>query len=114
MESCVSVETPKDPSETVTPMFPYLLWFSNDFLSGELYLKIDKKHFHVGSYVNGEDAVLRAFTLSFKAYSVLNLEYHPYLVTVYNYMEILCEMGSPPLVPVTKFITAIHALAQKE
>lgn len=75
-------------------------------------MKIDKKHFHVGSFVNGEDAVLRAFTMSFKAYSVINLQYHPYLFTVYNYVETLCNIHRSTLVPVTKFLTAIRALAQ--
>lgn len=108
----MSVETPKDPADRVLPIFPFILWFTNDFNGGELYLKIDQKHFHMGSFVNGEDAVLNAFILSFKAYHVLNLEYHPYLSTVYNYVETLSNINRAPLVAVTKFLTAIRALAQ--
>ncbi|KAK3924514.1 putative M18 family aminopeptidase 2 [Frankliniella fusca] len=53
MESAIGKEEP-------TPIFPYLLWLTNDYKSGQIFLKIDQVSFLVGTFPSTTDPVIRA------------------------------------------------------
>jgi len=87
------------------------LWATNDFESGKIYLKIDKKIFLVGCCSGNKDALVNAIGLAVKAQHVFNLEYHPYLKSFYEYIEYLLGVKPLPSNSVLKFISAIRQLS---
>ncbi|KAE8739282.1 hypothetical protein FOCC_FOCC015220 [Frankliniella occidentalis] len=54
VESYVSVEAADDSSEP-TPIFPFVLWITNDYCSGKAYLKIDKKVIYLGGFSSQQE-----------------------------------------------------------
>lgn len=105
------MESSKNPAE-LSPIFPFLLWTTSDFESGKIFLKIDKKSFLVADCAVDNDALVRAFELSVKAHHVFLLEYHPYLKSVYEYVEYLLGIKTAPVNSVVKFVSAIRGLSQ--
>lgn len=102
-------------TDTPVPIFPFLLWTTNDRDTGKLYLKIDRKSFLVGTLAANCDKgaiVLQAFSLAMKAHYVFNLTYHPYLRAVFNYFECLSGLNEAPLGSVSKLNAALRALSQ--
>lgn len=96
------------------PLYPFLLWSTNDWKTGDLYLKIDRKTIRVASTdlsPTAEDPVLKAMGLFIKAAHVFNLEYHPYLRHVFNYLEFLMCINDDPVPTVSTFAAAIREQA---
>lgn len=108
VESYDSVESSRNPAE-LSPIFPFLLWVTNDFKGGKIYLKIDRRFLLVGS--DSMDAVVKAIALSVKAQHIFDLEYHPYLKSFYEYIEYVLGVKPQPSNSVIKFISAIRQLS---
>lgn len=106
----MTVETPKEVSQRKAPIYPYLVWLTNDMASGEVYLKIDALCFHIGPCTDNL-AITKAIDLFVKAYHVFALRYHPYLSSVFNYLECLYRM-SEALPSVSKLKIAIREMAK--
>lgn len=111
VESYDSLESRADIPQ---PIFPFLLWTTNDKLTGKIYLKIDRKSFLVGNVNNSNsgETLLKAVSLAMKAHHVFNLAYHPYLKAFFNYFECLSGVNSSSLVNVSKLNAAVRALLQ--
>lgn len=116
MDSYVSVECPRNEGDRISPIYPFLLWKTNDKKSGDLYMKVDKKSYLVGSFSDqsGVDPVLRAVDLSFKTYWVFNLKYHPYLNSVFSYFETVCNINVNTSSNVMTFIRTLRQIAARK
>lgn len=106
-----SAEAPQIESERKSSIFPYLLWLTNDRKDGQFYVKIDQKTFYIGSSSSSQDLFLKGVDLTIKAYYTFNLEYHPYLKTTYNFLEILYSISRSNNNSVTKFMNALRNLS---
>lgn len=84
------------PDRPPTPLNPYLLWLTNDKISGPLYLKIDKMSVPLGctaTTMGGK--FLKALTVLVFSHYVFHLEYHVYLKNFFNFLESACGLGTP-------------------
>lgn len=95
------------------PIYPFVLWSTNDMKSGNLYLKIDRRTIHIASYnktTSPENPVVKAVCVAIMAAHVFNLDYHPYLRHVFNYLELLKCVNHAPAASVSSFASAIREL----
>lgn len=112
-ESYTSVETHPVESEQSTPIFPFLLWLTNDRKKGMIYLKIDQLCFFI-AHGEDNDFFLKAFDIFVKAHHVFMVKYHPYLKsTVFDYFEYLYSIKTP-LTSIARFVTALRNVAEPD
>lgn len=90
-----------------------MLWSTSDKKSGNLYLKIDRKTIRVAAFDSSkslENPVLKAVSVAVKAAHVFNLEYHPQLRFVFNFLEYLMCLNVTTATSVSTFVAALREL----
>lgn len=110
VDSYQSIEVPRGDTDDVRPIQPYILWVSSDRLTGPFYIKIDRKLCIPVDPKEGEEAILTAVEILFKAHTVFNLQYHPYLELFFNLVECISKVkGAKPKPSVASILRILRA-----
>lgn len=110
-------EGPDDDETAWKPLFPFLLWLTNDKRQGDLFMRADHKSFFLGSVGLNPTAVnifVRAFDLLYKSHYVFNLDHHMYLSSYYNFIDSLYGMKVSLSTTVKQLSSAIKGHKKKK
>ena len=83
---------------------PYLLYCTDDYASGQFYLKANNATFHIGP------CALRAFDIIIKYHTVFDLEYDLDLTHFYHFMEFIFNMRSTLPPKMSTFLSTLQCV----
>ncbi|XP_052127925.1 uncharacterized protein LOC127750377 isoform X2 [Frankliniella occidentalis] len=103
------IKPPSDSNSKQLMSAPFMLWLTDDQLTGEIYILIDGHFIHV-DVDPLSDPFPKAFDVFLKLFHVLAVHYHPQLKFFFNFFEFVYGLNNKPIPSVRALVGALRTI----